>query len=64
MTTPRPYQPARPIQAALLELERCVGTQFDPLLVQQCSASLRKSKRVFWESEAFLTRLLRTLRPV
>jgi putative nucleotidyltransferase with HDIG domain len=47
MTTTRPYQPARPIQAALLELERCGGTQFDPLLVQQCSASLRKSKQVF-----------------
>jgi putative nucleotidyltransferase with HDIG domain len=50
MTTPRPYQPARPVPMALKELERCAGTQFDPLLVQQCSASLQKSKRVFWFS--------------
>ncbi|MGZ3644549.1 MAG: HD-GYP domain-containing protein [Ktedonobacteraceae bacterium] len=62
MTTPRPYQQARPISAAIQELERCAGTQFDPLLVQQCSASLRSSIPFFWQRGASLTRLLWRLR--
>ncbi len=41
MTTPRPYQAAQPVPTALRELERCAGTQFDPLLVQQCISSLQ-----------------------
>jgi putative nucleotidyltransferase with HDIG domain len=34
MTTDRPYRAARRADAALGELERCAGTQFDPLLVE------------------------------
>ena len=33
MTSPRPYSPARSPEAALEELERCAGTQFDPAVV-------------------------------
>jgi diguanylate cyclase (GGDEF)-like protein len=33
MTTERPYRSARTINSALAELERCSGTQFDPLVV-------------------------------
>jgi putative nucleotidyltransferase with HDIG domain len=34
MTTNRPYRWARPADSALGELERCAGTQFDPLLAE------------------------------
>lgn len=44
MTTARPYQSARSVSAALQELERCAGTQFDPLLVQQCVAFLQAAR--------------------
>jgi two-component system, cell cycle response regulator len=33
MTSPRPYSPALTPEAALEELERCAGTQFDPAVV-------------------------------
>jgi HD-GYP domain-containing protein (c-di-GMP phosphodiesterase class II) len=33
MTSDRPYQPARSVDAALAELRRCTGTQFDPRVV-------------------------------
>jgi HD-GYP domain-containing protein (c-di-GMP phosphodiesterase class II) len=33
MTTTRPYREARTAEAALAELERCSGTQFDPAVV-------------------------------
>jgi HD-GYP domain-containing protein (c-di-GMP phosphodiesterase class II) len=33
MTTDRPYRKARSLAAALAELERCSGTQFDPAVV-------------------------------
>jgi two-component system cell cycle response regulator len=33
MTTPRPYQPTLDREAALEELRRCAGTQFDPHVV-------------------------------
>jgi putative two-component system response regulator len=32
MTTTRPYRRALPIEAALREIERCAGTQFDPAM--------------------------------
>jgi HD-GYP domain-containing protein (c-di-GMP phosphodiesterase class II) len=32
MTSARPYRPALTVEQALAELERCAGTQFDPLL--------------------------------
>ena len=34
ITADRPYDPARPRSAALAELERCAGTQFDPDVVR------------------------------
>lgn len=34
MTHDRPYRPARPIEQALAELERCSGAQFDPTVVE------------------------------
>lgn len=34
MVTDRPYRKAFSIEEAILELRRCVGTQFDPLLVE------------------------------
>lgn len=34
MTTDRPYRAALPIEAAIAELRRCVGTQFDPQIVE------------------------------
>ena len=30
MTSTRPYRPALPVEAALAEVARCAGTQFDP----------------------------------
>ena len=32
MTSVRPYRPALSVAAALAELERCAGSQFDPWL--------------------------------
>jgi len=32
MTSPRPYRPALPVREALAEIERCAGTQFDPVV--------------------------------
>jgi HD-GYP domain-containing protein (c-di-GMP phosphodiesterase class II) len=34
MTTDRPYRKAFSIEEAILELRRCAGTQFDPILVE------------------------------
>ncbi|WP_328536784.1 HD-GYP domain-containing protein [Streptomyces sp. NBC_00344] len=34
MTSTRSYRRSRPVDAALTELERCAGTQFDPLMVE------------------------------
>jgi len=33
LTSDRPYRPAQPLDAALEELRRCAGTQFDPRIV-------------------------------
>jgi HD-GYP domain-containing protein (c-di-GMP phosphodiesterase class II) len=33
MTADRPYRPAMTRSSALMELERCAGTQFDPAVV-------------------------------
>jgi HD-GYP domain-containing protein (c-di-GMP phosphodiesterase class II) len=44
MTRPRVFREARPPHETLLELERCSGTQFDPLVVEglkRLVASLR-----------------------
>lgn len=34
MTSPRPYRDAMPLDAALAEVRRCAGTQFDPDLAE------------------------------
>lgn len=40
MTTDRPYRRAMAQDAAVAELRRCAGTQFDPLVVERFCASL------------------------
>jgi HD-GYP domain-containing protein (c-di-GMP phosphodiesterase class II) len=42
MTTTRPYREARTAEAALAELERCSGTQFDPAVVDVLVALVRE----------------------
>jgi diguanylate cyclase (GGDEF)-like protein/putative nucleotidyltransferase with HDIG domain len=42
MTTIRPYRPALSTAAALAELERCAGTQFDPAVVTIVAESVRQ----------------------
>ncbi|WP_373295435.1 HD-GYP domain-containing protein, partial [Kitasatospora griseola] len=34
MTSTRSYRRGRPVQEAVTELERCAGSQFDPVMVQ------------------------------
>ncbi|MBK3579227.1 HD-GYP domain-containing protein, partial [Streptomyces sp. MBT65] len=40
MTSTRSYRRARPVSAALEELSRCAGTQFDPLMVRALARAL------------------------
>ncbi|QXE34807.1 HD-GYP domain-containing protein [Streptomyces sp. GMY02] len=40
MTSTRSYRRGRPVPAALAELERCAGTQFDPEMVRALSKAL------------------------
>jgi HD-GYP domain-containing protein (c-di-GMP phosphodiesterase class II) len=40
MTTDRPYRKARPIDEAVTELQRCAGTDFDPVVVEALAATL------------------------
>jgi HD-GYP domain-containing protein (c-di-GMP phosphodiesterase class II) len=42
MTTTRSYRAARPMSEALEELQRCAGTQFDPLVVDALVAVARR----------------------
>jgi len=42
MTSPRPHRPALDEEAALAELERCAGPQFDPTVVRVLSAHVRE----------------------
>jgi HD-GYP domain-containing protein (c-di-GMP phosphodiesterase class II) len=39
MTSPRPYRPARDVEDALEELDRCAGTQFDPVIASTFRAA-------------------------
>ncbi len=41
MTSPRPYALPRTPEAALEEIERCAGTQFDPAVVEAFTIALR-----------------------
>jgi diguanylate cyclase (GGDEF)-like protein len=42
MTSDRPYRKAMPRDAALAELRRCAGTQFDPAVVEHFVASIER----------------------
>ncbi|MCK7624046.1 HD-GYP domain-containing protein [Streptomyces sp. RS10V-4] len=42
MTSTRSYRRARPVPAAVAELHRCAGTQFDPRMVRALAAALDK----------------------
>lgn len=44
MAASRPYQSARSVPAAVQELERGAGTQFDPFLVPQCVVFLQATR--------------------
>lgn len=43
MTSTRSYSRARPVPAALAELDRCAGTQFDPRMVEALSEALDRN---------------------
>ncbi|MEW1636159.1 HD-GYP domain-containing protein [Streptomyces sp. NPDC093801] len=40
MTSTRSYSRARPVETALAELERCAGSQFDPVMVRALTAAV------------------------
>jgi HD-GYP domain-containing protein (c-di-GMP phosphodiesterase class II) len=40
MVTDKPYAPRRPYSAAIVELERCAGSRFDPLVVRALVSEL------------------------
>jgi len=42
MTSTRSYRPARGAEAAMAELRRCAGTQFDPRMVEALGAALAR----------------------
>jgi HD-GYP domain-containing protein (c-di-GMP phosphodiesterase class II) len=42
MTSTRSYRPARPVAAALAELRRCAGSQFDPAVVSALARALAR----------------------
>ncbi|GHE04702.1 HD-GYP domain-containing protein [Streptomyces alanosinicus] len=48
MTSTRSYRRARPVEAAVTELERCAGTQFDPRMV---GALVRALARYGWHPQ-------------
>ena len=48
MTSTRSYRRARPVSAAVAELRRCAGTQFDPRMVRALAAAL---DRYGWRPE-------------
>lgn len=43
MTSTRSYRRARPVAAALAELERCAGAQFDPVMVRALTRALDRN---------------------
>ena len=45
MTTDRSYRKARPVDEAVAELERCSGTDFDPVVVEALAAGALRDQR-------------------
>jgi HD-GYP domain-containing protein (c-di-GMP phosphodiesterase class II) len=54
MTTDRSYRTARPVEAAVRELRRCAGTQFDPAVVDAAVAVVERRLAVEVGVEALL----------
>lgn len=52
MTSTRSYRPGRPVPAAVAELERCAGSQFDPRMVR---ALVRALDRHGWSTTTAVT---------
>ncbi len=52
MTSTRSYRRGRPVAAAVEELERCAGTQFDPRMVAALARALRRHGWPYAESAA------------
>ena len=48
MTTTRSYRGARSVDEAIVELDRCAGTQFDPAMVEALIAAVKEQG---WERE-------------
>lgn len=46
MTSSRAYRPAQPWGAAVAEIRRCAGTQFDPAIVRVFDRALVKLQRL------------------
>ncbi|HEY9766048.1 MAG TPA: HD-GYP domain-containing protein, partial [Chroococcales cyanobacterium] len=47
MTSTRPYRPALDREVAIQEIERCAGTQFDPMIVPFFIRAIRKNPALF-----------------
>jgi len=47
MLSEKPYAPGRSLRAAVAELERCAGTQFDPAVVQAVVRLAQRSPNLF-----------------
>jgi HD-GYP domain-containing protein (c-di-GMP phosphodiesterase class II) len=58
MTSDRPYRDALSVTAALAELERCAGTQFDPEIVEAVVSVLAAEAAADREASAAFDRLL------
>jgi HD-GYP domain-containing protein (c-di-GMP phosphodiesterase class II) len=55
MTTDRSYRRARPAAAAVEELRRCAGTQFDPNVVEAVIAVVTRSGALLPDPPALLS---------
>ena len=46
MISPRPYRPPLPVRDSLAEIDRCAGTQFDPIVagifIELCRAQVQR----------------------
>jgi putative nucleotidyltransferase with HDIG domain len=60
MTSTRSYRRARPVAAAVAELKRCAGTQFDPRMVRALAGALERQE---WSPAVTTDRPWETGRP-